>query len=309
MNAILKKYPVPATGLILGLAAAGNLVQSYGEILRTTFGMISAALFILMIVKIIKFPKGVKEALENPVVLSVFPTFSMAAMLLSTYIKPLAPSFAFAMWIAAVIFHTALIVLFTKKYVLNFKIKTVFPSWFIVYVGIVVSSVTAPAYKMMAVGQAAFWFGFVTYLVLLPIVLYRVYKIKEIAEPAKPTLVIFAAPASLLLAGYMNSFETKNMTMVVFLAFLSIIMYIGALTALFNLLKHKFYPSYSAFTFPLVISGISMKLTNGFLIKTNQTVEVLKYIVKFQEAAAVLIVLYVLYRYIKFLFETEQQKA
>lgn len=309
MNAILKNYPVPAAGLILGLAAAGNLFQSYGEIYRTTFGIISAALFILMIVKIIKFPKRVKESLDNPIVASVFPTFSMAAMLLSTYIKPLVPSFAFAMWIAAVILHTALIVMFTKKYVLNFKIKTVFPSWFIVYVGIVVSSVTAPAYKMMAVGQAAFWFGFVTYLVLLPIVLYRVFKIKEIAEPAKPTLVIFAAPASLLLAGYMNSFETKNMAMVVFLAFLSMIMYIGALTALFNLLKLKFYPSYSAFTFPLVISGISMKLTNGFLMKTNQTVEVLKYIVKFQEAAAVLIVLYVLYRYMKFLFEAEQQKA
>lgn len=309
MNAILKKYPVPATGLILGLAAAGNLVQSYGEILRTMFGLISAALFVLMIIKIIKFPKGVKEALDNPVVSSVFPTFAMAAMLLSTYLKPLAPSFAFAMWIAAVIFHGVLIVLFTKKYVVNFKIKTVFPSWFIVYVGIVVSSVTAPAFKMIIFGQTAFWFGFVSYIVLLPVVLYRVFKIKEIAEPAKPTLVIFAAPASLLLAGYMNSFEAKNMAMVVFLAALSIIMYIGALAVLLNLLKLKFYPSYSAFTFPLVISGISMKLTNGFLIKTNQTVEMLKYVVKFQEAAAVLIVLYVLYRYMKFLFETEQQKA
>lgn len=309
MNALLKKYPVPATGLILGLAAAGNLVQSYGEIFRNMFGLISAVLFILMLVKIIKFTKGVKEALDNPVVASVFPTFSMAAMLLSTYIKPLAPSFAFAMWVAAVVFHGILIVLFTKKYVLNFKIKTVFPSWFIVYVGIVVSSVTAPAFKMTSVGQAAFWFGLATYLVLLPIVLYRVFKIKEIAEPAKPTLVIFAAPASLLLAGYMNSFETKNMTMIVFLAALSIIMYIGALIALFNLLKLKFYPSYSAFTFPLVISGISMKLTNGFLTKTNQTVEILKFIVKFQEAAAVLMVIYVLYRYMKFLFETEQQKA
>jgi exfoliative toxin A/B len=309
MNAILKKYPVPATGLILGLAAAGNLVQSYGEIFRNMFGLISAVLFVLMIVKIIKFPKGVKEALDNPVVASVFTAFSMAAMLLSTYLEPLAPKIAFALWISAFIFHGILIVLFTKKYVADLNIKLVFPSWFIVYVGIVVASVTAPAYKMIAVGQAAFWFGLVTYLILLPLVLYRVFKIKEIPEPAKPTLVIFAAPASLLLAGYMNSFETKNMAMIVILAAFSIIMYIGAFAVLFNLLKLKFYPSYSAFTFPLVISGISMKLINGFLIKTNQPVEILKYIVKFQEAAAVLMVIYVLYRYMRFLFETEQQKA
>ena len=137
MNAILKKYPVPATGLILGLAAAGNLVQSYGEIYRTIFGIISAVLFIFMVVKIIKFPKAVKESLDNPVVASVFPAFSMAAMLLSVYIKTLAPSFAFALWVAAIILHGVLIVLFTKKYIMNFKIKTVLPSWFIVYVGIV----------------------------------------------------------------------------------------------------------------------------------------------------------------------------
>jgi exfoliative toxin A/B len=52
-----------------------------------------------------------------------------------------------------------------------------------------------------------------------------------------------------------------------------------------------------------------MKLTNGFLIKTSQPVAMLKYVVKFQEAAAVIIVIYVLYRYLKFLFETEMQKA
>jgi exfoliative toxin A/B len=162
---------------------------------------------------------------------------------------------------------------------------------------------------MIAVGQSAFWFGLVTYFVLLPVVLYRVFKVKEIPEPAKPTLVIFAAPASLLLAGYINSFEAKNMTMIVFLALLSVIMYVGALASLLQLLKLKFYPSFSAFTFPLVISGISMKLTNGFLIKTSQPVAMLKYVVKFQEAAAVIIVIYVLYRYLKFLFETEMQKA
>lgn len=309
-NALLKKYPVPATGLILGLAAAGNLVQSYGEPYRILFGIISAALFVMMIAKIIKFPQGVRESLDNPVVASVFPTFAMAGMLLSVYVKPLAPSVTLFLWIFAVIFHGVLIILFTKKYVLNFKIKHVFPSWFIVYVGIVVASVTAPAFNLTIIGKISFWFGLVTYLILLPVVVYRVVKVGEIAEPAKPTLVIFAAPASLLLAGYMNSFETKNMPLTWFLAALSIIMYIVAFIALIKLLKLKFYPSYSAFTFPLVISAIAMKLTNGFLIKTNQPVQWLKYIVKFQEVAAVLIVLYVLYRYLEFLFkDSKQQKS
>ena len=305
MNQILKKYPVPIVGLMLGLAAAGNLVQSYGEVYRSILGIISGLLLILMIAKIVNYPKGVVESLDNPVVASVFPTLSMGIMLLSTYLKPFGASLAFIIWIIGLALHIILILWFTKKFVLNFKIKQVFPSWFIVYVGIVVASVTGPAYKMANVGQVTFWFGLITYLVLLPIVIYRVVKIKKMPEPTLPTLAIFAAPASLLLAGYMNSFGTKNMVMVWFLMALSIIMYAAVIIMLFKLLKLKFYPSYSGFTFPLVISGIAIKLTKGFLTKSGQAIPALKYLVKFQEIVAVVIVLYVLVRYIQFLTAKE----
>lgn len=301
MDQILKKYPVPIVGLMLGLAAAGNLVQSYGEVYRNIFGIISAILLVLMIAKTIKYPKGVAESLDNPVVASVFPTLSMAIMLLSTYIKPYIPQLAYAMWIVGISIHIILILWFTKKFVLSFKIKQVFPSWFIVYVGIAVASVTAPAFSMTNVGQMAFWFGFITYLILLPIVIYRVIKIKEMPELTLPTLAIFAAPASLLVAGYMNTFKTKNMAIVWFLMTLSIIMYVVVIIMMFKLLRLKFYPSYSAFTFPLIISGIAMKLTNGFLNKSGQGITSLQYLIKFQEAVGVIIVLYVLIRYIQFL--------
>ncbi len=301
MNEFLKKYPVPIAGLMLGLAAAGNLVQSYGEVYRTAFGLMSATVLILMLVKIARDPKGVGEALDNPVVASVFPTLSMGVMVLSTYLKPYGSTAALAMWVMGLMLHVILILWFTKKFILSFKIKQVFPSWFIVYVGIAVASVTGPAYNMANVGQWAFWFGLVTYLILLPIVIYRVVRVREMPEQTLPTLAIFAAPASLLLAGYMNSFAAKNMVLIWALAALSIVMYIAVIMMLFRLLKLDFYPSYSGFTFPLVISGIAMKLTNGFLIKSGQVVSAMGYIVKFQEAAAVVITLYVLFRYIAFL--------
>lgn len=301
MSQILKKYPVPIVGLMLGLAAMGNLIQSYGEVYHSTLGIISGILLILMIAKIAKYPKNVAESLDNPVVASVFPAFSMSIMLLSTYVKLYSVSMAFAIWIIGIALHITLILWFTKKFVFNFKIKQVFPSWFIVYVGIVVASVTESAFKMENVGQVAFWFGFVTYLILLPIVIYRIVKVKEIPEQALPTLAIFSAPASLLLAGYMNSFNTKSMTMVWFLVALSIIMYVAVIIMLFKLLRLKFYPSYSAFTFPLVISGIGMKLTNGFLTKSGQLILSLQYLVKFQEVVGFFITIYVLARYIQFL--------
>lgn len=98
----------------------------------------------------IKYPKKVSENLSNPVVASVFPALSMGIMLMATYIKPLVPSLAFIIWIIGLILHIVLILFFTKKHVLDFNIKKVFPSWFIVYVGIVVGSVTAPGSLCLA---------------------------------------------------------------------------------------------------------------------------------------------------------------
>ncbi|NLY76893.1 MAG: TDT family transporter [Tissierellia bacterium] len=309
MGGIIKKLPIPIVGLMLGLAATGNLVLSYGDTYRNIFGCLSAILLLLVLIKIVMYPKEVKESLDNPVVASVFPTLSMGIMLLATYLKPYAGALAFGMWIIGLILHILLMIIFSKNYLVNFNIKKVFPSWFIVYVGIAVSSITSPAFNMTGVGQIAFWFGFISYLVLFPIVLYRVLKVKNIPEPALPTIVIFSAPASLCLTGYMNAFQEKNMAIVYLLLALSQATYIYILLTLPKLLKLKFYPSYSAFTFPLVISGIALKVTNGFLINAGHTIELLKYLVKLEEVVAVVMVLYVLFRYIGFLFSKEKVKG
>ncbi|MBU5439920.1 TDT family transporter [Tissierella sp. MSJ-40] len=306
MGQIIKKLPIPIVGLMLALAATGNLVLSYGNIYRNIFGILSGIILVLVLIKIIKYPKEVAESLDNPVVASVFPTLSMGIMLLSAYVKPLAATLAFGMWIIGLILHVLLIINFTKKYIINFNIKKVFPSWFIVYVGIVAGSVTAPVFSMVNIGQILFWFGFISYLILLPIILKRVLKVKEIPEPALPTIVIFSAPASLCLAGYMNSFPEKNILIIWLLVALSQFTLLCILSQLPKLLKLKFYPSYSAFTFPLVISAISIKLTNGFLANIGKPIAILKYVVKFEELLAVIIVLYVLFRYTSFLFSTNE---
>lgn len=300
MKQLVKRVPVPIAGLMLALAAAGNLVQSYGAGYRNIFGFLSAILLVLLLAKIIKYPSVVKQELKNPVVASVFPTLTMGMMLLATYVKSFAPNFAFIMWIVSVVGHILLMVKFTINYMVKFDITKVFPSWFIVYVGIVVSSVTAPAFGMQRIGKVFFWIGIISYFLLLPIVLKKI-SLGTIPEPALPTLAIFAAPVALCLAGYINSFETKNMVIVWGLVILSQLSYIFVLLQLPKLLKSKFYPSFSGFTFPLVISAISIKLTNGFLVDRGQVIPVLKYIVKFEEIVAILIVLYVLLKYIQFL--------
>lgn len=303
---MIKRIPLPIAGVMLAMAATGNLIQTYSPELRLVFGAISAIIGILLIIKFIMYPKLLSEDLKNPVVASVAPTFSMAVILLAAYVKPYANTVGLTLWFIGFILHCALILLFTFRFILKFDIKKMFPSLFIVYVGLVVASITAPAFSMNTLGQAVFWFGFICYLILLAVVSYRVIKVKEIPEPAQPLIIIFAAPASLCLAGYLSSFDSKSIAIVYFLAILSIAMYVFALTQLPRLLKLKFYPSYSAFTFPMVISAIAMKMTDGFLTKSGNGIAFLKYIVIAQTAIAVVMVLYVLIRYILMLVNTKQ---
>ncbi len=309
MDKIIKKIPVPIAGLMLALAATGNLLASYGNIYRNIFGALSSIIFLLLLIKIFTSIKAIVESLNNPVIASVAPTFSMGIMILATYLKPIQSSISYGLWIAGILIHILLIIDFTKKFVLKFDIKKVFPSYFVVYVGIVVASVTAPAFNALYIGQVLFWFGFVSYLILLPIVLYRVFKVKSIPEPALPVITTFAAPASLCLAGYMSSFQEKNMTIVWLLTTLSLVMLLAVLIYMPKMLKLKFYPSYAAFTFPCVISAIAIKKTHAFLMSADSGIPLLRYIVRFEEFLAITIVLYVLIRYISFIFIEKPVKA
>lgn len=309
MKKFFNLIPLPIAGLMLALASTGNLVANYSPIYKNIFGAISAIIFICLVLKFFINPKSVIDDLKNPVIASVTPTFSMGVIILSTYIKPYSYKCAFMFWILGIIIHFVLMLYFTIKFIFKFDIKKVFPSYFIVYVGIVVVSLTAPNFNALTFGRTVFWFGFICYLILLPIVLYRVLVIKQLPKPTLPLITIFAAPASLCLAGYINSFEAKNSIIIGILLALSLITLITVIILLPKFLKIEFYPSYSAFTFPLVISAIALKASNKFLGSINMKSSLLNYISKASEYIAIIIVLYVLIRYVHFIYAKLKTKT
>lgn len=302
MKNLLNRIPMPIVGVMLAFAALGNLIQSYSEILRSFFSIISLILFVITTLKFICNFRGLLSDLDNPIGASVFPTYSMSIILLAAFCRPYIGKAATIVWLIGILIHIVLLLRFTYKFVINYNIKQVFPSWFIVYVGIAVAAVTGRAFNPI-IGQCAFWFALATYLILLYIVGKRVLFIKEIPEPALPTLIIFSAPGSLCLAGYLNVFEQKSMIMFWFLLIVSQAFYIYALIKLIGFLPLQFYPSYSGFTFPLVISAIALKASNVFLTKQGYTTAFLPFIVKVAELIAVSIVCYVFIRYINYIIE------
>jgi exfoliative toxin A/B len=301
MIGLIKSLPVPAAGLMLGLAAAGNLTASYGMIFKVVFGVISAVLLLLLLTKAVCATGVLREDLKNPAIAGIAGTFPMGIMILSGYIQPVSPFAGYLMWIAGILIHCVLIIYFTIRFIPGFRVQKVLPGYFVVYVGIAAASLTAPVFNAIGTGRGLFWFGFISYLILLPMLTYRVFVIKSIPEPLLPTLTIFAAPASLCLVGYLKLYQEINMTIFWLLTFLAIIMLLAVLLYLPVMLRLKFYPSYSAFTFPLVISAIAIKDIDSYLSKMHIDLPALGYLVYFQEILAVILVIYVLIRYIVFM--------
>lgn len=308
MNRILKNIPMPMVGLMLSLAALGNLVQSYGQVYRTILGILATIIFAFTTVKFLWNFQDLKRELSNPIGASVFPTYSMGLMLLATYLLPYSYPIAYGIWVVAILLHTVLIIYFTATFVRNFNMIQVFPSWFVVYVGIAVAAVTCKAFNQI-IGQWAFYFAFLSYLVLLPIIIKRVLFVKNIPEPALPTLIIFAAPGSLCLAGYISAFDTKYMVLIWFLLILSQGIYLLSILKLFQLLKLKFYPSYSGFAFPLVISAIAIKASNAFLISQGYAIKILSIFIRVEEIIAIIIVFYVFIRYLGYILKLSRKEG
>lgn len=306
MKSTIKKVPIPLCGVMLGFAALGNLLQSYGEGIRTACGIVAAFLLVLVLLKLIMFPQMIKEDLKNPIMASVAGTFPMALMLLSTYVKPLIGSAAMYLWFFAIGLHIVLIVYFTMKFIVHLQLPKVFASYYIVYVGIAVAAITAPAYQKPGIGAAAFWFGFVTLLVLLVLVTMRYVKCKDVPEPAQPLICIYAAPTSLCIAGYVQSVTPKSKTFLLVMLAVATVLYVFALVKAIGYLKLKFYPSYAAFTFPFVISAIATKQTMACLANMNQPLPALKYLVLVETVIAVVFVVYTFIRFMMAIFSKQK---
>jgi len=288
------------SGLSLGLAALGNLLLlPFGAEVRYFCGILSAIVLIIFILKVfLDFPHA-REELKTPVPLSVLPTSTMAIMLLCTYIRPYAPDVALYLWYAAVAAHVGIMLLFFKRFILGFKIDNVYPSWFVVFVGIVTASVTAPVMDARPVGQIAFYIGFVLYFIAMGLIIYRLNKPIHILEPLRLTTVIFTAPMSLCIVGYFSSFEQQNETLIYIMLGIAVISYLFVLAKiLFSYLKIRFYPTYSAFTFPLVISATAFRLGNEFL--TEQGIGFFAPVAQISMWIAVAAVAYVFVHYVRF---------
>ena len=295
---IIKNLPTPIAGLALGSAALGNLLQPYSSSLQLLFNLLSLIIIVLLTIKFVLGFDKLKKEMENPVVATVMATYPMSIMLLASFSKKYIGLLSMPVWIIGIFLDFCVVCYAIYNFIVKERhISKIYPTWFITFVGPAVVTVTAINYTLETLGIIYFYFSYINYLVLLPFVLYRVYKYKHYKDGDYPTITVFSAPGGLLLASYMIGVTQKSNIILAILIPLTILLFIFVLFQLPYLLKRKFYPSFSAFTFPLVICAISFQKTGVYYQLAEFSI--LNILIHLSELLAIIIVIYVWYGFIK----------
>ena len=294
---LIEKIPIPISGLILALFSLGNLLNDVYPTLKIACGLIGLTFLILVILKLILYPNDIKDDFKNPIIASSSGTFSMSLMILSTYVLGFMPTIGYGIWILGIVLHILLIIYFTHHFIMhNFNISNVYPSYWIVYVGITMAAITAHFHGLKEIGFIFFVFGFALMIITVPLIIYRYYKFTDIPDMNKPLICISTAIFSILIVGYVNSAQSVSIIFLSALYLIACLCYIFAFYKLIEYRNLKFYPSFSAFTFPFVISALATKAVGNFISNP-----ILNHILLLETAITVIIVAYVLMRYINFL--------
>ena len=295
---IIRNLPTPISGLALGSAALGNLLQPYSSSLQLLFNLLSLIIIVLLTIKFVLGFDKLKKEMENPVIATVLATYPMSIMLLASFSKKYIGLLSIPIWIIGIFLDFCVVCYAIYIFIIQERhISKIYPTWFITFVGPAVVTVTAINYNLETLGLIYFYFSYINYLVLLPFVLYRVYKYKHYKDGDYPTITVFSAPGGLLLASYMIGVTQKSNYILIVLVPLTILLFIFVLIQLPYLLKRKFYPSFSAFTFPLVICAIAFQKT-GIYYQIAEF-SVLNILIHLSELLAIIIVIYVWYGFIK----------
>ena len=302
---LIKTLPIPIAGLILALLSLGNLLNDINPNLKLLFGGLGCIFLILIILKIIFYFDDVRDDFKNPVIVSSSGTFSMSLMILSTYLTPFMPSIAYALWIIGIALHILLMIYFTYHFIIHdFNISDVYPSYWIVFVGITMAAITSHSHGLEGIGYIFFAMGFIAMILTLPLVVYRYVKYSDIPDMNKPLICIFTALLSILIVGYLNTAQNPSNEFAITLYVFACMLYIFALFKFIDYRNLDFYPSFAAFTFPFVISALATKGVMGCVGGNS----ILGNALIIETVIATLIVCYILIRYLKFLKNSNKSR-
>ena len=296
----IKRTSFSIRWLRIELFLLGNTLGDYSTLLRYILGGIAFVLYLLLLTAFVKSFKNYRLALKNPLTASIFPTLLMQGMLMIVYQDVFPEWYRFTeeifrtIWWLSFIALISYIVIFSKRFLWNFELSNVFPSWAVLYIGIGISSLTVPWTGYSQLGKTIFIYLLLALIVLLPTIFLRLWKY-GIPDDVKANLATLCAPVLVAVAN-LNAFETIYRPLLLGLIILSQMLYLTVLYFVPGILKSPFNPGFSALTFLLIVTAIALKEGVNYF-------EGLYFLYVIELVVAILILIKVVAGYINFFTE------
>jgi tellurite resistance protein len=248
----------PAVMSLFGLALAWRALSDLGG-WESGFGrLISIGALLLGLVTfgsivLHQFQKGaLRETFENPQLRVLPACLTVGLMLLSALLAPHMPRLANAMiWIAALGHFLLLAWLINGWFRGGLALEIISPVWFIPVVGNIVVPVGAIASGEVMLAWFGFSVGIVLWLMLLPIVFFRLLHGKRMPDELESTQMVLVAPPAIgsvswsLLAGDQAVVPGVVLLSVAFFLMLTMV------PMVLRVISRPFVPANWAFGFPL----------------------------------------------------------
>lgn len=278
MRKFISRIPLPITALALAWVILGNIFKDLIPFLSDMCMIVAIILLLLTIAKIFLSPVSFYTSLKSPVGLSLFSSFSMSLIMIAVWMKELFDKANLYFWVAGVIIQTIILIIFTIKYVFNFRIKYVFPSWFMVYAGLGMSAITCKDFGMDIFGSAVYFYTvFISIILTLPIIIRFLKRDTTIA--AKPLIVLISLPLGIILPAYVALSSSVSTTRL-WLVF--IVLHIILIFVIINMILQLFYgffPTWSCYALSVALITYASKFFLDYLMAHKMGTYLLTYFI------------------------------
>lgn len=266
--------PTAAAGLALGLASLGwcadQLFAQHGR-LQQAAALLALPLLMAVLMKFLRAPQLLQQELAHPVAGSLLPVMCMATLVQTAAWQSYSPAIATLCWWLALAGHLTLLTGFIRHRLAQFALADLVPAWFIPPIGFVVAVLTAPVSAPLWLLQLLAGAGLLAYLLMLPLMLYRLGRGTPLPLPQRPLLAILAAPGSLTLTGLLCLPHAAALPVIALLSLsaVALLLTLRVWWQLPQLLRGSFNPAFAACTFPLVISATALLKLSAYLAQQS----------------------------------------
>ena len=258
----LKNFPISFLGLALGLIGFTLAWQKAEIILKLPFAIsnylfyfslgITVFIFIIYIMKIIRYPSEVKKEFNHPVKINFYPILATLFLIVSIICLNINFTISKYTWWAGILIQFIFSIIVISAWIKssNLKIHHMNPSWFIPIVGFLIIPIAGTEHFSQELSWFFFSIGIFWWLILTTIVINRIIFHSPITDRLIPTLFILFAPPLIgfisvtKLIGEINIFGNL-------LYYFGFFMFILVMFQYRLFAKIKFYLSWWAYSFPL----------------------------------------------------------